>query len=556
MQQHVYSISQACEQFGVQHAIICPGSRSAPLVSAFTQSRIHCISVLDERVAAYMALGMAQQTNTPVVIICTSGTAAINLYPGIAEAFYQRVPLIILTADRPLELLNQQDGQMVMQENLYGKHVLWFQQMDCYEHGKEKLQEVYNQTFLALQKADSPYKKGPVHLNIPLSEPLYAKGFSNPKKQRFEKKLVQPITDIKNLNALKSSWDKATKKIILVGQLPVNNELFSQLIRLEQDPNVVVIGDVLSNQQMAVTAPFFDTIMSKATPEVLNKLEPDLLISLGGPVLSKTLKRWLQNQVKLTHIRIDTGNEVIDTYRNLSFTVRQEPASVLSTLDTDSIEATEFKKTWQLLDELTTHRLDDFLFKYKYNELSVTNEVLKQLPTACNLHLANSSVIRYVSWLGGAPEHVVANGNRGTSGIDGCSSTAVGAAMVNNRLTVLLTGDLAFLYDRNAFWKQPVPNNLKIIVLNNGGGGIFKLIDGPQLHQKNIRFFTTPHQFGMKQVAEEYHMDYYLCQDAQSLNTQLEQFFEPSKNASLLEIKIDIDQNAKAIELFKSIKLI
>lgn len=556
MQQHVYSISQACEQFGVQHAIICPGSRSAPLVSAFTQSRIHCISVLDERVAAYMALGMAQQTNTPVVIICTSGTAAINLYPGIAEAFYQRVPLIILTADRPLELLNQQDGQMVMQENLYGKHVLWFQQMECYEHGKEKLQEVYNQTFLALQKADSPYKKGPVHLNIPLSEPLYAKGFSNPKKQRFEKKLVQPITDIKNLNALKSSWDKATKKIILVGQLPVNNELFSQLIRLEQDPNVVVIADVLSNQQMAVTAPFFDTIMSKATPDVLNKLEPDLLISLGGPVLSKTLKRWLQNQVKLTHIRIDTGNEVIDTYRNLTFTVRQEPASVLSKLDTDSIEATEFKKTLQLLDELTTHRLDDFLFKYKYNELSATNEVLKQLPTACNLHLANSSVIRYVSWLGGAPEHVVANGNRGTSGIDGCSSTAVGAAMVNNRLTVLLTGDLAFLYDRNALWKQPVPNNLKIIVLNNGGGGIFKLIDGPQLHQENIRYFTTPHQFGMKQVAEEYHMDYYLCQDAQSLNTQLEQFFEPSKNASLLEIKIDIDQNAKAIELFKSIKLI
>jgi 2-succinyl-5-enolpyruvyl-6-hydroxy-3-cyclohexene-1-carboxylate synthase len=128
--------------------------------------------------------------------------------------------------------------------------------------------------------------------------------------------------------------------------------------------------------------------------------------------------------------------------------------------------------------------------------------------------------------------------------------------MVNNRLTVLLTGDLAFLYDRNALWKQPIPNNLKIIVLNNGGGGIFKLIDGPQLHQDNIRFFTTPHQFGMKQVAEEYHMDYYLCQDAQSLNAQLEQFFEPSKNASLLEIKIDINQNAKAIELFKSIKLI
>ena len=556
MQQHVYSISQACEQFGVQHAIICPGSRSAPLVSAFTQSRIQCISILDERVAAYMALGMAQQTNTPVVIICTSGTAAINLYPGIAEAFYQRVPLIILTADRPHELLNQQDGQMVMQENLYGKHVLWFQQMKCYEHGKEKFQEVYNQTIQALQKADSPYKKGPVHLNIPLSEPLYAKGLSNPKKQQFEKKLVQTIADKKNLNALINSWEKATKKIILVGQLPVNNELFSQLIRLEHDPNVVVIGDVLSNQQLAVTAPFFDTIMSKATAEMLDKLEPDLLISLGGPVLSKTLKRWLQNQVKLTHVRIDTGNEFIDTYRNLSFTVKQEPASALSMLDTDSIEVTEFKKTWQLLDELTTHRLDDFLFKYTYNELSATNEVLKQLPTACNLHLANSSVIRYVSWLGGAPEHVVANGNRGTSGIDGCTSTAMGAAMVNNRLTVLLTGDLAFLYDRNALWKQPIPNNLKIIVLNNGGGGIFKLIDGPQLHQDNIRFFTTPHQFGMKQVAEEYHMDYYLCQDAQSLNAQLEQFFEPSKNASLLEIKIDINQNAKAIELFKSIKLI
>lgn len=558
MQQHVYSISHACEQFGVQHAIICPGSRSAPLVSAFTQSRIQCISILDERVAAYTALGIAQQSNRPVVLICTSGSAAINFYPGIAEAFYQRVPLVVLTADRPIELLNQQDGQMIVQENLYGPHVLSFATITCYQRGKENLNKVFGQTIEALKIASNPNRRGPVHLNVPLSEPLYShEKIKHKPAFNVTVKLSDNSIDSNHVNLLRQYWETAKRKMILLGQMPVNNEMFTQLLRIEQDAQVVILSDVLSNQQVVSTAPFFDTLLMKSSPEILDKLKPDLLVSLGGPVLSKALKIWLQSQPELKHVRVDASGIPIDTYKNLSFTVKQNPVSVLASLSSQTeVEQSDFKKTWSKLDELTQVRLDHFLHKSGMNELAVTNEILKFLPTASNLHIANSSVIRYISWLGGVPNHVMANGNRGTSGIDGCVSTAIGAARVNNRQTVLITGDLAFFYDRNALWQQPIPENVKIVVLNNYGGGIFKLIDGPKSHKEHISFFTTPHQYAVKQAADEYQMEYYFCDSMKTLAAKLATFFEPSSKASILEIKIEMDKNAKAFELFKKIQLI
>ena len=173
MQQHVFAISQTCNQLGIKHAVICPGSRSAPLVFAFTQNKnLSCISIIDERSAAFITLGMAKQLQQPVVLICTSGTAALNFYPAIAEAFYQKVPLIVLTADRPPEFLNQQDGQMITQKNVFDKNILASFELPCYVQGKENLQETSKIISKAIGISNGVIK-GPVHINVPLSEPLY-----------------------------------------------------------------------------------------------------------------------------------------------------------------------------------------------------------------------------------------------------------------------------------------------------------------------------------------------------------------------------------------------
>ena len=227
MQQHAHSIAITCSLLGVKQVVISPGSRSAPLALAFAQQPKFNITIaVDERAAAYIALGMAQQKQQPVVLICTSGTAAANYFPAITEAFYQKIPLLVLTADRPMELLNQQDGQMINQQNLYGSHVRGFYQLDNYEHGKENNRETTAMVAEAIGKTTFP-TKGPVHINIPLKEPLYPKNTSlndlSTLQKNIFKWLSQHIHQPKNNNAssnfneLEDAWINANKKIILIG---------------------------------------------------------------------------------------------------------------------------------------------------------------------------------------------------------------------------------------------------------------------------------------------------------------------------------------------------
>ncbi len=560
MQNHVFSIAQACKGAGITHVVICPGSRSAPLVRAFGGDKhFSCFSVVDERSAAYMALGMARNLGKPVVLICTSGTASLNFFPAIAEAFYQKVPLLVLTADRPPELLNQQDGQMIMQKNVYGTHVLSSFEIPCYQPGKENHQETTSIVKRAL-RCGFFEGSGPVHINVPLSEPLYGNNrieavAGNGVKLHKKELLPPPISEMaKAVHA----WQSGSKKLILIGQYPSDNALFTQLLQLSNQPDVVILADVLSNQQVVNTATHFDFILSHSTADVLKQLQPDSLISFGGPVLSKALKEWLKKQKPGFHLRINSGKHAVDTYQNVTNEVNANPVEVLRELNrhTKPHETHSWKQLWVKVNELASARVNTFLNKSGFNELTATAAILKQLPDACELHIGNSSVIRYVSYTGELKPSVIASGNRGTSGIDGCTSTAVGAALVNNKLTVLLTGDLAFFYDRNALWNRHIPPNLKIVVINNNGGGIFTLINGPSEQPELLPYFTTPHRQSMKLTALQSEMDYYFCDSLKTLDHQLSRFLDPLSGAAVLEIKTDISKNASAFKLFKNIKLI
>lgn len=559
MQQHVFTIAQTCEAAGVEHAIICPGSRSAPLVFAFTHSAIQCHSVVDERSAAYIALGMAQQTGKPVVLICTSGTAVLNFFPAIAEAFYQHIPLLVLTADRPPELMNQQDGQMIMQKDVYGKHVKHSTETPCYLPGKENRNETHKIVKDALISSMSG-AKGPIHINIPLTEPLYPETSSLPQYPKLPAITLgaeYPAISTNDLNWITTTWKNARKKMVLIGQMPVNAQLTAALQELKDDGETVIVCDILSNLHHYNTAPSFDYLLLKADAKTLAEMAPDCIISLGGPILSKPFKKWLKQLKPTTHIRFNESGWPIDTYQNCTKAFEGGAAPVLVHLALNAQqtkEANRFKLFWEQANQLVEATVKRHLALADWNELTIVNSLLRKMPDVANLQIGNSSVIRYISYLGKTNPSWAMDGNRGTSGIDGCTSTAVGAALVNNRPTFLFTGDLAFLYDNNALWNG-LPDNLKIIILNNEGGGIFQLIDGPGKHKKQLEYFTTPHKQNIEAWAKAKGIKYQKATSMESLAKVSTGFFDPASPAAILEITVNRGENAKAFEAFKQLPL-
>jgi 2-succinyl-5-enolpyruvyl-6-hydroxy-3-cyclohexene-1-carboxylate synthase len=568
MQQHVHSIAITCGLLGIKHVVISPGSRSAPLVLAFAHHKKFIIhTAIDERSAAYMALGMAQQKQKPVVLICTSGTAAANYYPAVAEAFYQKIPLLLLTADRPNELLDQQDGQMINQQNLYGHHVRGFYQLNCYSHGSENHRETTALISEAIGKCSFP-AKGPVHVNVPLKEPLYPNTLITKDLVSLERsilkwlnqhiyKAIDKISD-KNFSQLEQAWVSSTKKMILIGQSVMHEKWITPLFKLKEQGDVVILADVASNKHAMANVFAYDKLISAANPQTLKNLAPDLLISFGGPVLSKSLKNWLKQQQPQWHFRIQQEPEMVNTYGNVTHVLKagvDETLQQIAEITWIKKPDTAFVDLWKNADEKITKKITNFLSKPQWSEMHVTNHILKQISDCTNLQLSNSSMVRYVSWLANLNPSWIINSNRGTSGIDGCTSTAIGAAKVNLRPTVLLTGDLAFLYDKNAFWINNIPKNIRVVVFNNGGGGIFSLIDGPTKHKQFTHLFTTPHQRSVKSVATDNGLDYYFCNSYSKLNKIIQQFFEPTNGPAVLELKFDMKTNAKIFEAFKKIKL-
>jgi 2-succinyl-5-enolpyruvyl-6-hydroxy-3-cyclohexene-1-carboxylate synthase len=538
-------LSKLCSDFGIEHAVICPGSRSAPLVFAFNRNKnIKTYAIVDERSAGYIALGMAQQLQKPVALICTSGTASLNFFPAIAEAFYQKIPLVVLTADRPAELLNQQDGQMINQVNVFGSHVRGNLQFEV----RSSEFEVRN----LLEKSMFPVK-GPVHINVTLVEPLYEELFEELAMDNMQ--LANNYEDQQkdfDIVKLSNAVNESSKKVILAGQgFPVQ-ELASVLKSLEQK-GFVILTDIVSNQHESTSTSHYDLIVAQATPDILKTLEPDLIISLGGPVLSKALKLWLKKQKPPFHFRIQQDDVLVNTYDNVTDYLITDNITPLKFIAEQYISENLFLNNWQEINAKAKQLVTDFTHNNLtvFNELLTVKTVLEQLPNQSQLQIANSTAIRYVSYLGLPNKNLTVFCNRGTSGIDGCTSTALGAALINNKITTLITGDLAFFYDRNAFWNNYIPNNLRVILLNNNGGGIFNLIDGPSSAPELDKFFLTKHTLKAKNLAADFGLIYENCTSQNELNEALNSFFELSETAKILELSFDMNKSAEVYKAFR-----
>ena len=546
--QPVFDIAAICSAKGIKDAIVCPGSRCAPLTLSFARHPgIQTRTISDERSAGFIALGIAQQTRKTVVLICTSGTAAYNLAPAIAEAYYQRTPLLVLTADRPVEWIGQWDGQTVSQQKIYGDHVLKSYQLpQDYDHADSKwsIQRIINE---AVNHTQGDIQ-GPVHVNVPLREPLYPPPgekitFSNDIQitERIATKVMIPP---KVLQQLSTQLDQYKKVLVVGGQGSLSVNLIASLNAFATAGNIAVVGDVISNlHPMPSVIRYTDAFMPALDEKTRKDLQPELLITIGQSVISKNLKLFLRANKPMAHWHVDEwAGDIIDPFQSLTTQIRQSPEDFFATLAKTVSQNTgrrEYAERWSALEVKASQVVEDFFETETSGELALVNHVMRSVPDHSNVHLANSMSVRYANFCGLAENKkgVQIFSNRGTSGIDGCTSTVVGHALGSEALHTLITGDVAFFYDRNAFWNNYRTPNLRIIVLNNHGGAIFGMIDGPGSTPEASEYFITQQPLTAKHLATEFNIDYKLISDTGNIQATLEEFFKVDGRPKILEFE-------------------
>ena len=549
--QPILDLVAICAAQGIRQVVLSPGSRCAPLTLAFARHpEMEVRTISDERSAAFIALGMAQQLKQPVVLVCTSGSAALNYYPAIAEAFFQQIPLLVLTADRPPEWVDQWDGQTIFQEEVYGKHVKKsFRFPDSFAHPDQVwgANRIVNEAIHLSRQ----FPAGPVHINIPLREPFYpevGEVFEFPKQPRTVQ-VESPSYSLSAESLAKLKQELQGKRSILLvpGQQDSHPELLQVLEELARTKQVVVVADSITNMQGDGCITLHDHWIGNE--EFQEELRPDLLITFGKSIISKSLKLFLRKQ-QVAHWHIQTDGQAKDTFQSLSRVVASEPLPVLRwMLEEISSQDSSYFQGWQNLESRVSDALPKVLREVEFGEYGALATVLDRTPSSSMIHVANSMAVRYLNFLGKRTQEIRCN--RGTSGIDGSSSTAVGAAFVREGLVTLITGDMAFFYDRNAFWHNYPLANLRIILLNNHAGGIFRLIDGPAKQPELVEFFETKQALTAVHLAAEYGFHYAAVTNSEELETALVEFYEPSLQPKIIEIESSSSRNA---EILKQIK--
>jgi 2-succinyl-5-enolpyruvyl-6-hydroxy-3-cyclohexene-1-carboxylate synthase len=564
--QPIYDIAELFARRGIYDAVLCPGSRCAPLTLALVRHPfIRAKSFSDERSAAFIALGVAQQTSCPTILVCTSGSAAYNFAPGVAEAFFSQTPLLILTADRPPEWIAQHDGQTIHQPGIFGKHVKKsFELPVDYDHPDSvwAINRIVNDAInLSLQEPC-----GPVHINAPFREPLYPKNdyeikFGDSLRIMEEIPSSFTLADAQQ-NFVKERFSNFQNILVVCGQMLPDRALKEAVGKLSAKHNIPVVGDVISNMhglESVIRRP--DTFLGQASDEIKKMLRPDLLITLGKSVISKNLKIFLRKYRPSEHWHIQSNDLSADTYQSVTHTLHAKPEFVLEFLTGlepkqtfESQKQRNFFNLWEVEERRASRAVHEFFPLPETGELELVKEVMDALPEDCNLHLSNSMSVRYANYIGLMPvkKNIRVFANRGTSGIDGCTSTAVGHCLENSRPNILITGDMAFFYDRNAFWHNYSLPNLRVVVLNNHGGIIFGMIDGPASLPEAAEYFITRQKLSARKLCEEYDFDYLKLDNKRKLKNLLKDLFEFDGRTKILELESDIELNKSIFEKLKN----
>ncbi len=530
-------------QLGLKHLVLCPGSRNAPLIRAFgSHSELHCYSIVDERSAAYVALGMARELGEAVGVVVTSGTAVLNLAPAVAEAYHQQLPLVVFSADRPLERIAQFNNQVIDQTEAFLPHSKGFCELPVELETEEEAAEVLQILALMIGTAMEG-EKGPVHFNVLLGEPLYQ-----------DIPLARPVPDGLQLpeeaflrggeEALVPELEEGhanSRKMILVGAGSPDPELEEALAGLKRQWAAVVVAEHLANQPAGGFVHHPELLLTALDEEAAwEALAPDLLITLGGQVLSRSLKLRLLAREGLQVWEIGRDDLLALWAREKKGAVNAGPG------------LQEWQKKWAEAEAAALERSTALCNSLAFSNFTAMAAIHRKLPASTVLHLGNSATVRYALYNELNPG-VRYYANRGTSGIDGCVSSAVGAAQVSKEKHLLVLGDLSFVYDSNALWNRVFPKNLSIIVLNDGEGGIFRLLQGPAEMPGFEEFQLASHPVSLEGLSRAYGRSCLKAASLSELSEALDHLLEPSTEGLVLELDTTACENSLIFDSYKQL---
>ncbi len=565
----------SCLKFDFFDVVISPGSRNVPLAIGFASNKkFKCHSIVDERSAAFFALGLSQKSKKPTILICTSGSALLNYYPAVAEAYYSEIPLIILSADRPEYKINIGDGQTINQSNVFEKNILYSNSLkqDC-SHATEEiiksnLQKIVNDEadFSKIEKLQKSIQKNneeiietafnlsinkmqPVHLNVPMEEPLYefndSPSISVKVKKKTEKRLS--LTDLDNFY---KAINKASKIMILIGVSDGNILSKKSIQKINSCSSIIVMKEHTSN---VFDESFISNIDRLIGPielqsnfdSLFDELSPEIVISLGGMIVSKKIKSFLRNYKPQKHFHI--GNNISkDSFYSGVNHIKTTANKFFENIDLNKSDSKYFEK-WNQLDNSKLDLHNRYMKVINFSDLKVFEILTNWIPKKYNIQVANSTPIRYFQLFDLKNKNMMF-ANRGTSGIDGSTSTAIGSSMQNESPVLLVTGDLSFFYDVNALWNKHIPKNFRIIIINNSGGGIFKILPGFKENNLFSEFIETQHNLSARLIAKMFNFNYTRVSTKFGLNLYLRTFFKNSKKPKILEIKTSSIKSTKILK--------
>ena len=543
-------------EYGVSDAVVCPGSRNAPIVHNLSVCEaIRCRPVTDERSAAFYALGLAIATRRPTVVCVTSGSALLNVMPAVAEAAYQHVPLVVISADRPQQWIDQLDGQTIPQSDALGRFVRKAVQLPEPHNDEERwlCRRLVNEAMhLATCRQGAP-----VHINVPISEPLFE--FSTeqlPQLSRFNNIKRAAINDASM--DMPDAFHEAKRPMIVIGQL-AHGTISHETIRSLSEKYVVMSEPLSSPSYMTI---HFDEAIRYIVSDnsSINDDEddktayyPDYVIYVGNTLVSKPARRFLRNAKAPSCLITPDAADIHDPLMTLTDIVECDTvsinallASLCETPDTD--ERCRFHDRWQsFLDACAAHA---DAYAPEYSQMATVKyfeEQLADLDIDICVHYANSSAVRLACIY--AQHYVWCN--RGVNGIEGSLSTAAGFSLATHDMTVCVIGDLSFFYDQNALWNSNLRGNLRIILLNNRGGGIFRQLPGLSDSPAADDLVMASHENTAQGICTQNDIGYMSAKNMDEMQIGIVTLLtRESERPMLLEVFTDSNDDVKALEKY------
>ena len=536
---------------GVKHAVVCPGSRNAPIVHNLNECpNITCHPVTDERSAGFYALGMAQILRHPVAVCVTSGTALLNLLPATAEAYYQHVPLVVISADRPAMWIDQQNGQTLPQLDALGRFVSKVVSLPEPSTDDERwyCNRLVNEALLCCQR----HGGSPVHLNVPISEPLFTFNMPALPTERVIRQVVA-TEDEDCRRCLEEILMEARRPMIVVGQLTYEVAMILRNTLQQLKTEVVLLHECLSVGQPQQ----IDTVLQHIKDHESDYI-PDTIIYIGGTLVSKKIKQFLRRCTHADTWIVNSEGRLYDTFQNLQGVVEGNPVYLLQQLNA-SIQLMkqqgslnfqqDFYHRWQ--QSIQSAAVDFSNMNVPYSQLLAVRTLFQNLSISSDylLHAANSMSVRLVNHF--ASDYVFCN--RGVNGIDGSLSTAAGCSLVTTQNVYCVIGDLSFFYDQNALW-HGLGGNFRVLLLNNGGGVIFQSLPGLKGSTAQQTLISAQHHTTAWGICQQNNVAYLSAHDEEELENNMNRFvYDNFDRPVVFEVFTSQQQDEQAMNEYKQV---